>query len=199
MGYAHGHKWTSQDIMNHIMQVVDFLEIDRMPSRSEIEEFYGDTALTNKIAKSGGFYHWASRLGLEVKDSESKFGIELEAQMRKLLESIGFKCEKTSTRYPYDLLVDDCVKIDVKAARKTKIKGSDAYSFRLAKEYQTCDVYIAVCVNDQKEILQIYIIPSIIMSGKKQLCMGVGHSMYDTYIQRWDIIQQMSEAFHQIC
>lgn len=198
MGYAHGHRWTNQEVESHIMKVVDFLEIDRMPSRSEIEEFYGNAALTGKISKTGGFHHWADQLGLEVKESESKFGIELEKQIKNILENMDFKCEITSTKHPYDLLVDDCVKIDVKAARISKFNGSNGYSFRLAKSKQTCDVYVAVCVDDNKEIQQIYIIPAIIMTGKKQLCMGAGHSSYDVYIDRWDIIEKMSEAFHQI-
>ena len=198
MGYAHGHKWTNQDIIESIKEVIDFYGLDRMPSKQEIEEFYGNSALTNKISKTGGFYVWAKNLGLKVKDSETKMGLELEVQMMKILKEMGFKCETTSTKYPYDLLVNGCVKIDVKAARKTKIRGSDAYSFRLTKEQQTCDVYIAVCVNDKREIQRIYVIPAHITTGKIQLCMGAIHSRYDSYVDRWDIIERFSEAFYKI-
>lgn len=198
MGYTHGQRWTHEDIVEGIRKVIDFYGIDRMPSKQEIEDFYSNSALVNKIAKTGGFYVWAESLGLEVKNSETKLGFDLEVQVLKILKAMDFKCEMTSTKHPYDLLVDDCVKIDVKAARKTKIKGSDAYSFRLAKEQQTCDVYVAACVNDEREIQQIYVIPAHIMTGKVQLCMGAGHSIYDSYIDRWDIIEKMSKAFMQI-
>ena len=198
MGCAHGCRWTKQELESGIMKVVDFLDIDRMPSKSEIEEFYGNTSLSNKISRTGGLYYWADQLGLEIKESESKFGIEVELYVKEVLENMGFKCETTSTKHPYDLLVDDCVKVDVKAARVTKVRGSDAYSFRLAKPKQTCDVYVAVCVDDEKNIQKTYIVPSIIMSGKKQLAVGVEHSIYDAYIDRWDVIETMSEAFHRI-
>ena len=69
MGYSHGHKWTNQDIVNGIEEVIEFLGIDRMPTKQEIETYYGNTALLNKIAKTGGLYLWAENLGLEVKDS----------------------------------------------------------------------------------------------------------------------------------
>lgn len=198
MEHTNRIKWTDKDIENGIAKVVDFLEIERMPSRREIDDFYGNHALSNKISRTGGFFFWANKLGLQVKESESKLGISLEHQVMEMLKDMGFKCEMTATRYPYDLLVDNCVKIDVKAARKSKVGSSDVYSFRIAKPQQTCDVYIAICLSESKTIERVYVIPSIVLSGKKQLCIGAGHSSYDTYINRWDFIEQMATAFKQI-
>ena len=199
MGYSHGHKWTNQDIVNGIEEVIEFLGIDRMPTKQEIETYYGNTALLNKIAKTGGLYLWAENLGLEVKDSETKIGLEVEICVMKILKEKGFKCEMTSIKHPYDLLINNCVKLEVKSARRSYVNNSPVYSFRLAKPQQTCDVYAAICLNDNKKIERTYIIPSIILHGKTQLSIGTKRSSYDRYLDRWDIVEKMSFAFEQIC
>ena len=190
--------WKDSEIINGINEVRHVWMIDRMPSRSEVETFYGDARLSNAIMKTGGYYYWAGRLGLEIKNSDTAFGYAGEKEVKEILESLGFECEMTPPRHPYDLLVDGCVKIDVKSGRKTKINGADCYSFRLAKPQQTCDVYVAVCMNDDKEPQKIYIIPAHIMNGKTQLAVGVEHSMYDPFLYRWDIIGQFSKVFANI-
>lgn len=192
-------KWTLETVENEILEVVKFLGIDRMPSRNEVESYSGDTTLSNAISRTGGFYAWAEKLGLEVKESETELGIDLENRICDFMKATGFKdCEKTSVKFPYDLLVYGCVKIDVKAARKTKVRTSDAYTFRLAKTKPTCDIYVAACLNDEKEIERIYVIPAHIMTGKKQLAIGAKHSIYDCYAERWDIVQEFADAFRTI-
>ena len=191
--------WTEQLIAEKIMWAKIAMRIGRMPSKSELEHFYGDTGLTNKIAKTGGFYHWAEKLGLEIKDSETLQGYTVETEVKSLLESIGFQCELTGVRHPYDILVDGCVKIDVKSARRSKVHGSDVYSFGLAKRQPTCDIYIAVCLNDNQIIEKFYVIPAHVMAGKTQLCIGVHQSKYDSFIDRWDIVKSYEVAFTEIC
>lgn len=185
-------------IAEEIQAAIRGLNINRMPSKSELEMLYGDSSLVNKISRTGGFYFWARKLGYDVKNSETKCGYEIEKTIEKILENMGHECELTGVRHPYDILVDGCVKIDVKSARKTKVHGSNAYSFGLAKRQQTCDVYIAVCLGSESDIEKIYVIPAHIMTGKKQLCLGVGHSKYDTYIDSWDVIEKFVAAFEQI-
>ena len=51
MGYTHGKKWTKEEIEKSILKVVDEYELNRMPSRSEVESFFGDTSLTNAISR----------------------------------------------------------------------------------------------------------------------------------------------------
>ena len=190
--------WTERDIENGINEIRHAWLLERMPSMAEVKMYYGDCRLTNAISKSGGFRYWAKKMGLEVKDSESQLGYECEMMVMQLLKEQGYDCEKTSIRHPYDLLVNGCVKIDVKVARVSKCRTSDSYSFRLAKPQQTCDVYIAVCLGDSAEPKKTYIIPSHVMTGKKQLTLGIVHSKYDEYIDRWDIIDQFLNAFERI-
>ena len=192
-------KWTDEEITQTIKDVMNYFGIDRMPTHSEMCEFCGDTSLSNKVSKTGGAYYWADKLGIEVKQSETLLGYMVEAEVKGLLEALGFQCELTSTKHPYDILVNGCVKIDVKSARKSKVQNSDVYSFGLAKQQPTCDIYIAVCLDDNKCIERFYVIPAHIMAGKTQLCIGVHQSKYDSFIDRWDIVKAYETAFIEIC
>lgn len=185
------------EIKNELMGMIKACGLDRMPTDAEIREYFGNTSISGHVNSTGGIFEWAMRLGLPVKPSTTSFGRENELLVMRLLSERGYTCEKTSTRYPYDLLVNGCVKVDVKAARKSKSNGSDVYSFELAKPQQTCDVYVAVCLDDDKP-QKIYIIPAHIMHGKTQLALGVSHSKYDHYIDRWGIIDQFTKAFKEI-
>ena len=198
MGYSHGKRWTYEDIKNEIYEVIDFLGIQRMPSRQEIEDYYSNSSLTNKISKTGGLYKWAKILGLEVKKSDTKLGIQYEQTIKEKLEKIGFTCELTSIRHPYDILVNGRVKIDVKVENISKVRGYDVYSFRLEKRMQTCDLYVAICLDEKKQMKKTYVIPSSIMSGKCQLCIGVWKSKYDVFLEGWDLINDFDIAMKKI-
>jgi len=45
MGYTHGTRWDNQKIESEIKKVMRCLGIDRMPSRSEIEQVTGNNSL----------------------------------------------------------------------------------------------------------------------------------------------------------
>lgn len=190
--------WTENDVKNGIYYTMKYHGISRMPTHAEMCEAFGDTSLSNKVNKTGGSRRWASELGLDSVECETTFGQMVEEIVKEKLEELGFSCQLTGTKHPYDILVNECVKIDVKAARKSKVRTSDVYSFRTAKTQQTCDIYIAACISDGIDIEKYYIIPSHVVSGNVQLCIGAGHSMYDKYIDRWDIIRTLSDVIKWI-
>ena len=141
MGFVHGTQWTDELVQDRILNCVSTLGLKRMPSRQELHDFYGSDALTNKIRRSGGYYDWATRLGLPMKESETQTGKTGETRAKELLEQHGFYVQRMSTRYPYDLYVNGCVKVDVKTAHPTKTPGTaKCYSFGLSKKCPTCDV-----------------------------------------------------------
>jgi len=193
-----GTTWSDAKVKNHILEAAECLCLDRMPSRSELETFCGDTRLTNAIQRRGGFRYWARKVSLDLKESETKFGQDAEEQVIKLMWSKGFDCELTPTKHPYDILVEKCAKIDVKAARETLIRGYPSYSFRIAKPQQTCDFYILVPVGGDGEIIKTYIIPAHVVSGQKQICISTTESAYDVYMDRWDLIDKYVNAIRMI-
>lgn len=93
-----------------------------------------------------------------------------------------------SQNFPYDLLVNNCLKIDVKSSHLYKGKDGNFYTFRTGKRYATCDVYVLVALDDSDELVKTYIIPSSKVFNKIQISMGEYNSKYDIYLDRWDIL-----------
>ena len=189
--------WTENRIGKEIMEVAKALMLDRMPTRNEIQTMYRNNGLDCAICKNGGYKHWANKLNLAIKESETSFGQEIESRVIELLKERFGVVESTSTKYPYDILVDGVVKIDVKAARSTLIRGYEAFSFRIAKKQPTCDFYVLVEVNDLESIERIMIVPSGDVTGQVQICVGSGESKYDKYIDRWDMIRQLLDFYKE--
>lgn len=186
--------WTDENIEKSIRGVMRGYCLERMPSQSEVELFYGDSKLSNAINKRGGFYEWAKRLNIPTKHSETKIGVEAEEAVKTTLENMGFESvELTPLKHPYDILVNHRVKIDVKISHKYEYEHGTYYSFGLAKPMQTCDVFIAIALDDNK----MYVIPSSILNNQKQLSIGMT-SKYDKYIDRWDIVQKLDDCFRAV-
>lgn len=191
MSFVHGTQWTDDMVQDQILNCVSTLGLNRMPSRQELHNFYGSDALTNRIRRSGGYYGWAERLGLPMKESETQTGKDGEARAKELLEQHGFFVQRMSTRYPYDLYVNGCVKVDVKTAHPTKTPGTaKCYSFGLSKRCPTCDIYFLLALTPSGE--KTYIVPSSI--NQTQICMGENTSSNDKYLDRYDIIQRTADA-----
>lgn len=198
MGYAHGIKWTDELVKEKILEVVEHHGYGRMPTKNELEEYYCNGALSNRICKTGGFSFWAKKLKLSQKPCESMLAIRYEKYAKEFLEEKGYRCELTSTNHPYDLLINGRVKIDVKVSNPVSINGSKAYSFNIEKKQPTCDLYIAYCLGEDKEIVKTYVIPAPILSGKCQLSVGVNKSDYDVYLDNWNLIKLYDDSVTQI-
>ena len=195
MGYTKGTKWTCELIEQKILECVKALGLNRMPSRNEIRDYYGNDCLTNKISKTFGYYGWAERLGLEMKDSDTQTGKTGEKMAKEWLESYGFDAKLMPQNYPFDLFVNGCVKVDVKYSHlyESPQNGFKFYSFRLEKEVPTCDVYILIaCDNRNKKTW--YVVPSREVQ-QKQISIGEHASIYNRFIDRVDIISSYEAAF----
>lgn len=190
MGYAHGIKWSEALIIDKINEVINSLGLKTFPTKSEMIEYFGNNALSDKISRTGGVKFWANKLNLSRKDCESSFGENYEMLCAEKLEEFGFECELMKPKYPYDLTVNKHIKVDVKSGFMFANSGqSPYYSFNLEKSNPTCDVFVVFCLNRDKTIHKTYIIPSFIMYGKTQLSLGVRTSIYDKFIDRWDIFE----------
>jgi hypothetical protein len=194
LGYVHGIKWTDEKIEKEIKRVMYALHINRMPSRSEIEEVLKDSALTNKIGKLGGFQYWANKLGLETKESETSTGKEFEEKAIGILESRGYRVQRMTTKYPYDLLVNEHIKVEVKVGRPYMLKGeSRVHTFRTSKRHATCDLYLIFALDESEEVERLFIIPGCELKIVT-LCIGK-NSKYNKYIDRWDLVDKFNEFY----
>ena len=194
MGYSHRKQWTDQEIVYHIKEVMKTLDIKRMPSQSEIRNVMKSSALTNKICRTGGYKHWANRLGLELKQSETKTGNIWEFRIKEILENKGYIVEKMPTKHPYDLLINGNLKIDVKVSNLTSYKY---YTFNLEKKQHNCDIFICAAIQEET-IQKLMIIPSKFLMNKKQLSIGEETSRYNDFIDRYDYIEKYIQFYEEL-
>lgn len=193
MGYTHGKQWSDDMIRAAILGVQNTLCINRMPTRSECETVTGSHSLSNAITRHGGWYRWAEIMGLPIKESETTTGKTVEALIAEKLKVIGHEVQRMSQNHPYDLLLDGCVKIDVKASHICKGRTGDYYSFNLEKKNATCDFYVLVVLGDDSSVLRTLVVPSCKVTPNKQISIGVKNSKYHVYTDRWDLLHRASE------
>jgi hypothetical protein len=192
MGCTQRIQWTEEKVKEKVLEAINKLQLDRMPSREELDQYYHNSALSCRISKTGGFYSLAQSLGYQVKRSHTSIGTVFENLISDILVKKGYSVEKMTVRHPYDLLVNGSVKIDVKSSYLCKYNGS-IYTFSLRKKHPTCDLFIAVTLRDDGSINKIYIIPSIKLTGKTQLTIGEKTSAYNVYINCWHYIDHYNQ------
>ena len=198
MGYSHGIKWTDEMIRDRVLEVVNALQLDRMPSRSECDNYYHNSGLTNAISKRYGWYDLANELGLEIKESETWFGKNCEIMAAELFRAEGFEVRRMPQNFPYDLLVDDCVKVDVKASKLYKGKQGNYYSFNLEKPFATCDFYLLLAVNEDGSTERKMIVPSNRVVANNHISVGENKSKYHAFTDRFDLIEAASRFWSGI-
>lgn len=192
MTYSHGIKWTDELIESEIKRVMDSLGIERMPSKTEIECVTKDSKLTNKISKSGGFYKWAEKLGIDVKKSETEFAVQYESLCKNHIENeLGLIAELTPVKFPYDILVGVGTKIDVKVSRLYCGSKGSFFTSNLTYKLPKSDFIVMYCIDDLYE--KVYVIPSTKLIGINQLSIGEVTSKYDKFLGRWDLIKRFDE------
>ena len=197
MGYAHGKKWDDVLIEKTIKEVIKKAKINTFPTHSQIKKITGNEALSCAISKHGGSRYWAEKLGLEMKQSESKFGEEYELECISRLKHYGFRCEKTPVKYPYDILVENAIKVEVKCGNIYHGKNGDFYTFNLEKSKPTCDIFVCFCLEDERTA-KVYVIPSSILSGNTQLSIGKHKSKYDNFINRWGLFREYDAFYNKL-
>ena len=188
-------------VISEIERVVKSLELDRFPTHSEMTEYYGNKALTNKISKSGGTKYWAKLLGYEVKDCESEFGDYFERySIEDILTHTGLKSYKNKVGYPYDVTTNKHIKVDVKSSTIIENnRGYEYHSFNLEKKEPTCDIYILYCVDDTNKIYKKYIIPSCHVYGQTQIGISAfGKSKWDKYRNNWDVFNVYNDFYSKL-
>lgn len=190
MGYAKGIRWTDELIEQKILEVVEGLGLKRMPSRKECEDYFHNTALCEAVGRRMGWYALANKMGLPVKESETFFGKKHETIVEEALRAKGFEVQRMSQNFPYDMLVDRCVKIDAKASRLYRGPQGNFYTFNLEKSYATCDFYLLLTISDNGGVIDRYIVPSTVVMSQNQISIGEKRSKYHKYRDRFELIEK---------
>lgn len=188
-------KWSLEEIEKELLQYIQVHGLKRMPSKPEMIK-NGRNDLGSAITKYKGMKWWSERIGLPLKQSETTTGNKYERVVAEILEQKGNQVQEMTTKHPYDLLVNDNVKVDVKVSSPGHIEGWRCHTFRPSKEFPTCDLYICVALDEKGNIEKIYIIPSK-FAHVTTLCIG-GESKYNTFINRWDYIETYSTFYNEL-
>ena len=187
-------KWTDNTIAREILNIANQFDPPKMPTLKEAQEMYENGGLACAISKTGGFEYWANKLGLPQGYSETKIGVQAEKDIADELKAKGYGVELTSTKHPYDVLVNGCVKIDVKAANTSMIRGCPVHAYRLAKRQHTCDFYIFREIDTDST----YIVPAHLCNGQVQVEMGIDSKKYEPYKEAWDLIGKASKFYREM-
>lgn len=200
MGYTHGRKWEDGDIEKDLLKIIDTLKLDHFPTKKEMIDFYGNRSLSNKVSKTGGSRYYAELLGMKVAQCESEFGnFYEEFAVDDIFEHTGFLSVHTEIKYPYDLLTNGNIKVDVKSSQKNYRKASafPYYTFNLEKKQPTCDLYMLYCLDNDCFIERTIIVPSCIVAGNTQIGVG-GLSKWEAYEDRWDYFNMYDNFYREI-
>ena len=196
MGYTHGTVWNDITIEQDIHKVMNVLNIDRMPSKTEIEMVNESISLVSAIGHRGGLYVWANKLGLEIKNSETQTGKGYEEIAIKLLNDKGFDTKRMTTRYPFDILVNENISVDVKVGREYISRGSRVHTIGINKKYATCDIYLIFSLDENENIERTFIIPGCDI---KTTSMNFGKdSVYNIYLNRWDLFKKYNDFYNNL-
>lgn len=191
MGYTHGNKWSDEKVEKEIRKVIQELGIDHFPTHKEMKRVIGNKSLSCRISKTQGTVYWSEKIGVPIKYCETNFGNKFELiAIDNIFENTMLSSFHTSTGHPYDVYVNNCVKVDVKVSKPfINNCGSTAFTFNLEKEVPTCD-----CVDDNESVIKTIIIPSCMLFGQKQVGIGMT-SKWDVYKNKWNIISEYNEFF----
>lgn len=195
-------KWTNEKIKLEIERVVKLMEENSgvrgyMPTADNTAHYTGSYSLSNAISRSGGYRHWADKLGLEYQDSTYDMGYNYEKLAYEKLVSMGYEVEFMSQGYPYDLLVNGVLKIDVKSCRASLSKGFRTHVIGIEKSHPTCDIYYMFCMNEDESILEKELIAPSHHIKTTTINMGE-NSKYDIYHERFNYIEEYLEFMDNI-
>ncbi len=176
-----------------ILKVAESLDVKRMPTYSELNLITGSSSLSRRIMKTGGFRHWSELLDLKLKKCEVIFGKEYEYKAKEKLLTMFKKVELTCERFPYDLLIENKIKVDVKVARKYYVENHYNYIFTTHYKFPKCDFYIFYGIDENEKIEKTLIIPANLFYGSKQIIIGK-KSKYDYYDNKWGLLKSFNQC-----
>jgi hypothetical protein len=187
--------WNDERIKSELLRCIDILMLDRMPTAGELLSI-GRNDLHVIVGRTKTYSGWAEELGISLKSCSTRKGQEFEKKAKYLIEEKGYEVELTTTRHPYDLLVEGSVKIDVKVGKGYLIGKSETHTFSTSKKQATCDLYILFAVDEEGRFKKTFVIPSLFV---KQVTLSIGpKTQWNKYIDRWDYITQYVNFYRSI-
>ena len=175
--------WTEEKLHAELLAICAGSGV--FPSSHELQNL-GRGDLSNQIAKKGGFFHWAHRLGFRRKKSDSDKGWEGEDECLKILTGFGFTATKAERlRSPYDILVEQCVRVDVKTARYAEYGPCRGWFYRVGK-IQTSDLLMLF----QADTKESYYLPWTVCP-ETNITIARDGGKYKSFRNNVDVLREM--------
>ena len=188
---------TDEEIIEEINKVVSVLNLDRFPTRDEMNKVTKSHSLAGLISKRGGYVKWANKLNLKMKQSETLTGYYGEDLLKEIISSKGYKIERQTANCLYDFLINDYIRVDCKLSHLYHGKIGSFYSFNLENPMHDCDLFIFICEDDDKK-RRVVIVPQSVLQHQKQVSIGEVNSKWHKYIDRYDFIDKYDEFYKTI-
>lgn len=189
--------WNKEKIKKGILEVIENTGLKRMPISSEVSNYFGDYKLSNAISKRKLWYPLADELGLEIKESETTVGKKAEQIAFETIISRGYEAERMPQNFPYDILVEDSVKVDVKKSSLYHGSCGNFYTFNLEKPYSTCDIYI-LYLKDKDNRQKTIILPSKFVARNTQISIGESKSKYYEFEDKWNYLDEYVDFYRKV-
>ena len=187
-------KYTDKDICNKIREIMDSLGLDRFPTYHEMQNYTGSTAFVQLVARRGGSKYFSDMMSVEWKNAYT-FGTDFEAvAVEDIKTHTGMDVVFTQNQYPYDAVVGNGIKVDVKVA---KPDTNGFHQFALHRKEPTCGLYMFYKLAEDGTILCRFIIPACVLRGQQKVTVGE-NSKWDVYKDRWDYFEQYAEFYDSL-
>jgi hypothetical protein len=132
-------RWTDEVFESEIRNVASAL--GRFPTVSELAAMKRRD-LSSEITRRGGFTRCAQAFGLTRIESDSDTGWEGERAAAQRLTELGFQVAVPgAVKCPFDMLIDQVLRVDVKSARLCRYQHSVGWFYRIAK-YPQADLIL---------------------------------------------------------
>ncbi len=150
--------WSDERFETEVREVTNAL--GRFPTVTDLKGMDRND-LANQIARRGGFPAVADQMGLKREESDSDTGWSGEDAAAEFLRSHGFHVDtRNGIKCPYDLLVENVLRIDVKATKRCRYGHSEGWFYRIGK-YAPCDVVILWQLDTSEcHVLPWYVCPA---------------------------------------
>lgn len=129
-------------------------------------------------------------------DPRRRLARQIESAIAHRLMEAGHLVNPTSHASRFDLLVDDCLQVEVKAATWRSHARGGRYQFNY---HNAADILIACCVN---LAVHHYVIPTAELGDRSYLAItspdpGQYTGQWATYLGAWDLIDRAIERARQ--
>jgi len=190
-------RWSLEKIELELLSYITEKELTHLPSKPDLIKD-GRCDICNAMTRHKSMKYWSDRVGYPLKESETTTGNKFERIVSDYLILKGYHVDNMVTKHPYDLLVEGNIKIDVKVSSPHNHFGTRSHTFRSSKECPTCDVYVCVALDEEKNPEDIYVIPSTHAKIVTINISGMGGSKYEKFKNNWDVIREYTKLYSSL-